>query len=90
MPKADVSEERIVISECGQRSTDWWNTSLVEQREAPALAAHTVFSLRTTATRFPIMTEESVAAFGYQSGNVANSCANTHHKPCGFVDLLSE
>jgi hypothetical protein len=28
MPKADVSEERIVISECGQRSTDWWNTLL--------------------------------------------------------------
>src|ERR1700688_4469577 len=28
MPKADVSEERIVISECDQRSTDWWNTLL--------------------------------------------------------------
>jgi hypothetical protein len=28
MPKADVSEERIVISECGQRSADWWNTLL--------------------------------------------------------------
>ena len=28
MVKADVSEERIVISECGQRSTDWWNTLL--------------------------------------------------------------
>ena len=28
MPKADVSEERIVIIECGQRSTDWWNTLL--------------------------------------------------------------
>jgi hypothetical protein len=28
MPKADVSEDRIVISECGQRSTDWWNTLL--------------------------------------------------------------
>ena len=28
MPNADVSEKRIVISECGQRSTDWWNTLL--------------------------------------------------------------
>ena len=28
MPKADVSEERIVIGKCGQRSTDWWNTLL--------------------------------------------------------------
>jgi hypothetical protein len=28
MLKADVSQERIVISKCGQRSTDWWNTLL--------------------------------------------------------------
>jgi hypothetical protein len=33
MPKADVSEERIVISECGQRSTDWWDT-LLDQLKA--------------------------------------------------------
>jgi hypothetical protein len=33
MPKADVSEKRIVISECGQRSTDWWNT-LLDKRKA--------------------------------------------------------
>jgi len=28
MPKVIVSEERILISDYGQQSTDWWNTLL--------------------------------------------------------------
>jgi hypothetical protein len=63
---------------------------LVEQREAPALAAHTVILFENHRDPVPNNEQKSVAAFGYQSGNVANSCANTRPKPCGFVDLLSE